>query len=196
MLPELLEQAKFRFLILNYDNLAAKSRYAQISVSPMIREMLMVICEEDCDAATGRTMLEERIRKMGLERRHPDYEFLRGKAHQSTFYDAVRWLEENRVIKTVPKRRTKGKGFQNAYHLEGNVLLFKNAEGGWIPSVLFVCPEKMVVSEGSDATEQSIIRLLPDESTCVFCGKKGTCIIHPSIREMVRLRNKMLRIPL
>lgn len=195
MLLEILSEAKMRVLILNYDNLAAKSRYAQISLSPVVREMLMVVCEDGCDATVGRTKIEERIRKMGLERRHPDYESFREKAHQSTFYEAVRWLEENKVISIIRKRRTKGKGFQNAYRLEGNILLFKNSKDDWIPSVIFVCSQKLFTIEGSDATEQNIIRLLPSDSICEYCHKKAECEIHKSLLRMATLRNDKLGIP-
>ena len=195
MLLEMLSMAGMRYKVLNYDNLANKSRYAQISFSPTVREMLMVACEGDCNATTGRTKLEERIRKMGLERRHPDYDFFRKKAHQSTFYETVRWLEENHVISIVPKRRIKGGGFQNTYCLEGNILLFRNSKDDWIPSVIFVCPQKLFTIEGSDATEQNIIRLLPSDSICEYCHKKAECEIHKSLSRMVTLRNDKLGIP-
>jgi len=187
-LLEILKDSKIRFLILNYDNLAAKSRYAQISLSPMVREMLMVVSEESCDASLGRTKLEDRIRKMGLEKRHPDYEPFRGKAYQSTFYDTVSWLEENKIISIIPKRRPKGKGFKNAYCLEGNVILFKNVNNDWIPSVLFVCPEKLFMIEGSEATEQNVVNLLPNESICNFCKRKNDCDINNSIQRLDVLR--------
>lgn len=191
MVTSLLDEAGLSYRVLTYDRVRKRTRFSEFTSSTIFREVLFVCASGKKGASEGRADLQKRIKNTGIERRRDEYEFFRKKSHQSTFYNAVNWLEENGIIVTEPEKKERG-GYRSVYKLRHNILLFKDSRDGWIPVVVFVCPERLIINEGSQATEQTLTALLPDSHICRGCQRKGNCAIHRSLSKVAEGKKDLL----
>lgn len=192
MIQSVLEDAGLPYQILEYNRLQKKSRFSEIASSAIIREMLLVLASGELRPREGLEGLQDRIRKTDIDRRKKEYETFRKKPHQSTYYRALTWLCENGIVVPISEKKSKGVGFATRYRLDSNILLFRNSDGGWIPAVIFVCPERLLLLEGSEATEQNVLSLVPDSSMCEHCRKTDGCSLHETLGELSELKKVAL----